>query len=147
MTQRPDLFRVVVCMVPLLDMLRYHLFDQADLWKEEFGTAEDARDFAALAGYSPYHRVREAAAYPATIIISGDADQNCNPCHARKMTARLQSANISEFPILLDYHPRRGHAPVLPLSERVEGLTDRLAFVCEQLGLVGPSTHRKESLS
>ena len=59
MTQRPELFRAVVCMVPMLDMLRYHLFDNAHAWKDEFGTAEDPNDFAALLAYSPYHRVQE----------------------------------------------------------------------------------------
>jgi prolyl oligopeptidase len=135
LTQRPDLYRAVVCMVPMLDMLRYHLFDNAHVWKEEFGTAEDADDFAALAKYSPYHRVCEGVAYPATMIVSGDADHNCNPLHARKMTARLQSANISEHPIFLDYNQFRGHSPVLPLSERIEALTDRMAFLCDQLQL------------
>lgn len=135
MTQRPDLFRAVVCMVPMLDMLRYHLFDNAQVWREEFGTAEDPDDFAVLASYSPYHRVQDGTAYPATMIVSGDADRNCNPLHARKMAARLQAANASEHPILLDYSPFRGHSPVLPLSERVEALTDRMAFLCDQLGL------------
>ena len=135
MTQRPDLFRVVVCMVPMLDMLRYHLFDNAHVWREEFGTAEDPDDFAVLAGYSPYHQVRPGTAYPATLIISGDADRNCNPLHARKMTARLQSSNTSKNPILLDYSPFRGHSPVLPLSVRIEALTDRLVFLCDQLQL------------
>jgi prolyl oligopeptidase len=135
MTQRPDLFRAVVCMVPILDMLRYHLFDNAQMWREEFGTVDDPDDFAVLASYSPYHRIRHGTAYPATMMISGDADKNCNPLHARKMTARLQSANISPYPILLDYKKVRGHSPVLPLSERIEGLTDRMAFVCDQLGV------------
>ena len=138
MTQRPDLFRAVVCMVPILDMLRYHLFDNAHVWKDEFGTAEDAEDFRALLGYSPYHKVRGDIAYPATIIVSGDSDQNCNPLHARKMTARLQAANASEQPILLDYSHHRGHSAVLPLSDRVEALTDRVAFLCHQLQLDCP---------
>jgi prolyl oligopeptidase len=132
-TQRPELFRAAVCMVPMLDMLRYHLFDNAHVWSEEFGTAEDREDFEALRRYSPYHQVREGVAYPATMIVSGDADRNCNPMHARKMTARLQAANSSGLPIFLDYSPFRGHSPVLPLSERVEALTDRMAFLCEQL--------------
>jgi prolyl oligopeptidase len=135
MTQRPDLFRAVVCMTPMLDMLRYHLFDNAHLWKDEFGTSDDPEDFTVLANYSPYHCARSGTAYPATMIISGDKDQNCNPLHARKMTARLQAANTSEHPIVLDYRTFRGHSPVLPLSERIEGLTDRMAFLCDQLGL------------
>jgi prolyl oligopeptidase len=135
MTQRPDLFRVVVCMVPMLDMLRYHLFDNAHVWKEEFGTADDPDDFAALLGYSPYHKIRDGTHYPATMIVSGDSDQNCNALHARKMTARLQAANKGESPIFLDYNRHRGHSPVLPVSERVEALTDRMAFLCDQLEL------------
>jgi prolyl oligopeptidase len=135
MTQRPDLFRAVVCMVPMTDMLRYHLFDKAHMWKDEFGIAEDPEDFAALMGYSPYHNVRDGIAYPATMIVSGDSDQNCNPLHARKMTARLQAANASDGPIMLHYSRYRGHSPVLPLSDRVEALTDRMAFVCDQLQL------------
>jgi len=134
-TQRPELFRAAVCMVPMLDMLRYHLFDNAHVWSEEFGTAEDREDFEALRRYSPYHQVRNGVAYPATMIVSGDADRNCNPLHARKMTARLQAANSSGLPIFLDYSPHRGHSPVLPLSERVEALTDRMAFLCDQLQL------------
>lgn len=135
MTQRPDLFRAVVCIVPMLDMLRYHLFDNAHVWKEELGTADDSADFEALLAYSPYQRVHDGTAYPATMMISGDSDQNCNPLHARKMTARLQAANVSEQPILLDYSQFRGHSPVLPLKDRIEALTDRMAFLCEQLQL------------
>jgi prolyl oligopeptidase len=135
MTQRPDLFRAVICMVPMLDMLRYHLFDNADVWKDEFGTAEDPEDLAALLSYSPYHNVRDGTAYPATMIVSGDSDQNCNALHARKMTARLQAANVSSYPIFLDYSRHRGHSPVLPLSQRIEALTDRMAFLCDQLDL------------
>ena len=126
-------------MVPILDMLRYHLFDEAHVWQEEYGTAEDPDDFAVLAGYSPYHRVRQGTAYPATMMVSGDRDKNCNPLHARKMTARLQAGNTSASPIILDYNKFRGHSPVLPLSERIDGLTDRLAFLCDQLQLEGGS--------
>jgi prolyl oligopeptidase len=135
LTQRPDLFRAVVCMAPLLDMLRYHLFDNAHVWREEYGTADDPDDFAVLYSYSPYHRVRHGTSYPATMIVSGDSDQNCNPLHARKMTARLQTANASRNPILLEYNKHRGHSPVLPLSDRIDGLTDRMAFLCDQLQL------------
>jgi len=134
-TQKPALFRAGLLMVPLLDMVRYHLFDQASLWREEFGTVEDAEDFAALLAYSPYHNVRDGTEYPALLLVSGDADTNCNPLHARKMTARLQAANASENPILLAYSKHRGHSPVLPLSDRIEALTDRILFVSDFLRL------------
>jgi prolyl oligopeptidase len=133
LTQRPDLFQAVLCMVPMLDMLRYHLFDNAHVWTDEFGIADDPEDFLALVTYSPYHMVRDGTAYPATMVVAGGADQNCNPLHARKMTARLQAANSSDRQIFLDYSERRGHAAVLPLSTRIDALTDRLAFLCSQL--------------
>jgi prolyl oligopeptidase len=135
MTQAPSLFRAVVCIAPLLDMVRYHLFNGAAKWKEEFGTAESPDDFAALWRYSPYHRILDNVSYPAVMMISGDADQKCHPLHARKMIARLQAANTSAHPIILDYSKHRGHVPVLPLSIRVGALTDRMAFLCDQLGL------------
>ena len=134
-TQRPDLFRAAICLGPLLDMLRYHLFDFAAGWADEYGSPEDQKDFQSLLAYSPYHRVLENVAYPAVLLISGDADTRCNPMHARKMAARLQAATSSTRPVLLDYKPAWGHTPVQPLSTKIEALTDRLAFVCHELGV------------
>jgi prolyl oligopeptidase len=134
-TQRPDLFRATICLGPLLDMTRYHLFDFAAGWADEYGSPGDERDFHSLLGYSPYHRVQDGADYPAVLLISGDADTRCNPMHARKMTARLQAANRSEYPILLDYKPNWGHTPVQPLSTKIEAVADRLAFLCHELGV------------
>jgi prolyl oligopeptidase len=135
LTQRPDLFRAVVCLGPMLDMLRYHLFDCASSLMDEYGTASIEDDFLYLRAYSPYHNVSAGTPYPAVLFVSGDADTRCNPMHARKMTARLQAATSSSRPILLDYKPFWGHAPVQPLNGRIEALTDRLAFVCHELGI------------
>jgi prolyl oligopeptidase len=132
-TQRPDLFRAAICLGPLLDMTRYHLFDFAAGWSDEYGSPDDEQDCKYLLNYSPYHRVRDGIAYPAVLLISGDADTRCNPMHARKMAARLQAATKSDYPILLDYKSAWGHTPVQPLSARVEALTDRLAFICREL--------------
>ena len=134
-TQRPDLFRAAICLGPLLDMTRYQLFDRVSGWAEEYGSPEDEQDFHHLLKYSPYHRIKDGANYPAALLISGDADTRCNPMHARKMAARLQAANGSEHPILLDYKPEWGHTPVQPLSVKIESLTDRLAFICQELGV------------
>lgn len=134
-TQRPALFRAAICLGPLLDMLRYDLFDRADKWIPEYGSPREEKDFRWLLAYSPYHRVRPQENYPAVMIISGDADVRCNPMHARKMAARLQSATTSGNPILLDYKPLWGHMPVQPRSTKVESLTDRLAFICHELGV------------
>ncbi|MGB8061799.1 MAG: prolyl oligopeptidase family serine peptidase [Candidatus Sulfotelmatobacter sp.] len=134
-TQRPDLFRAAICLGPLLDMTRYHLFDFAAGWTEEYGSPEDEQDFHRLLSYSPYHHVQDGVHYPAVLLISGDADTRCNPMHARKMAARLQAANHPEFPILLDYKPEWGHTPVQPLSTKIEALIDRLTFLCHELGI------------
>ena len=132
MVQRPELFRAVVCVGPLLDMLRYHRFGALGC-VDEFGTADDPDDFQKLLGYSPYHNVQSGTAYPAVLFISGDADSCCNPMHARKMTARLQAATGSTNPILLEYTPTWGHAPTQPLDQRILSLSRRLAFICHEL--------------
>jgi prolyl oligopeptidase len=134
-TQRPELFRAAICLGPLLDMVRYHLFDFAAGWSDEYGTPEDEKDCKYLLNYSPYHKVRDGVAYPAVLLISGDADTRCNPMHARKMTARLQAATTSDYPVLLDYKAAWGHTPVQPRSVRLDALTDRLAFICHELGV------------
>jgi prolyl oligopeptidase len=134
-TQRPDLFRAAICLGPLLDMARYHLFDFAAGWADEYGSPEDQDDFQSLLAYSPYHRILENVAYPAVLLVSGDADTRCNPMHARKMAARLQAATGCSYPILLDYKTEWGHTPVQPHSTKIEALTERLAFVCNELGI------------
>ncbi len=134
-TQRPDLFRAAICLGPLLDMTRYHLFDFAAGWADEYGSPEDEQDFRSLLGYSPYHRVEDGVNYPAILIISGDSDTRCNPMHARKMTARVQAASGSGRPVLLDYKAAWGHTPVQSLSTKIDALTDRLSYVCHELGV------------
>ncbi len=135
LTQRPDLFRVAVCMGPLLDMLRYHRFDSARLSVDEYGTADIKDDFLHLRAYSPYHIVEDGIPYPSVMLISGDEDTCCNPMHARKMAARLQAATSSGRPVVLDYKSTWGHASVQPLTRRIEALTDRLAFICHELNV------------
>lgn len=135
LTQRPDLFRAAICLGPLLDMLRYHRFDSAADWIDEYGSADNKDDFICLRAYSPYHNVQHGVHYPAVLIISGDADTRCNPLHARKMCARLQAATGSGYPVLLDYKTNWGHVPVQPLDIRIEALTDRMAFICHELEL------------
>jgi prolyl oligopeptidase len=135
MTQRPDLFEAVVCIAPLLDMVRYELFDQAVKWRREYGRVEDAEDFKALYSYSPYHHVAEDIDYPATLFVSGDMDDRCNPAHVRKMAARLQGRSAQKSSVIVDYSIERGHSPVLPLSVRIRALARRIAFLCRELGI------------
>jgi prolyl oligopeptidase len=135
MTQRPDLFRAVLCIAPLLDMLRYEHFDKAAQWRHEYGSIGDPEEFKALHAYSPYHRMEDHINYPAVMFVTGDKDERCNPAHVRKMAARLEDRDSQTSPVIVDYSEERGHAPVLPLSIRIDALTRRIAFLCKELGL------------
>jgi prolyl oligopeptidase len=135
MTQRPDLFRAVLCIAPLLDMVRYEHFDEAAKWSDEYGTCQNREDFLALLSYSPYHQVRDDLGYPSVLFVSGDKDDRCNPAHARKMAARLLENREQAATVLLDYSGERGHSPVLPLNVRIDALARRMAFLCRELNL------------
>src|SRR5207245_5726726 len=89
-TQRPDLFRAVVCQVPLLDMLRYPHFQIAKLWIPEYGSAEDPKQFDFVYAYSPYHHVKAGVEYPAILFMTADTDTRVDPMHAKKMAALMQ---------------------------------------------------------
>ena len=135
LTQRPGLFRAVVCQVPLLDMVRYHLFRIARLWIPEYGSADEPEAFRWLYAYSPYHHVRDGTPYPAVLLTTGESDSRVDPLHARKMAARLQAATSSAHPILLRIETRAGHGQGKPLSKALEEWTDVWAFVFAELGL------------
>ena len=135
LTQRPDLFRAVVIQVPLLDMLRYHRFLLARLWIPEYGCADDPGQFRWLRSYSPYHHVRSGTSYPAVLLATAESDTRVDPMHARKMTARLQAATVSDRPVLLRLESRAGHGAGKPLSKMLEELTDTWSFVFRELGL------------
>jgi prolyl oligopeptidase len=135
LTQRPDLFRAVVCQVPLLDMLRYQNFQIAKLWIPEYGSSEDAKQFQWLYAYSPYHHVKQGTAYPAVLFMTADTDTRVDPMHAKKMTAELQAANGGPNPILLRIEPKAGHGAGKPISKLVEEWTDIYSFLFWQLGM------------
>jgi len=135
LTQRPGLFRAVVCQVPLLDMVRYHLFRIARLWIPEYGSADDPEAFRWLHAYSPYHHVRDGTPYPAVLITTGESDSRVDPLHARKMAARLQAATSSDHPILLRLETRAGRGQGKPLSKTLEEWTDVWAFLFSELSL------------
>lgn len=135
LTQRPDLFRAALCIASLLDMVRYERFGRARKWETEYGTVTEPADFHALYAYSPYHHIKNALNYPSTLFVAGDKDDRCDPAHVRKMAARLQDRVAQQNPILVDYSRERGHSPVLPLSVRIEALTRRVAFLCQELNI------------
>jgi len=135
LTQRPDLFRAVVCQVPLLDMLRYQNFQIAKLWIPEYGSSADPKQFEWLYAYSPYHHVKAGTAYPAVLFMTADTDTRVDPMHAKKMTAELQAANGGPNPILLRIEPKAGHGAGKPISKLVEEWTDIYSFLFWQLGM------------
>ena len=134
-TQRPELFRAVVCAYPLLDMLRFQKFLDGPYWVPEYGSAENPDQFKYLYAYSPYHHVVDGAKYPATLFVTGDGDTRVAPLHARKMAARLQAANGSNQPVLLLYDTKSGHSGGRPVNKMIDEFTDRLSFLFWQLGV------------
>jgi prolyl oligopeptidase len=133
-TQRPDLFRVALCAVPLLDMVRYHLFGSGKTWIEEYGSADDAEDFRAIHAYSPYQHVAQGRKYPATLLLSADSDDRVDPMHARKFAAELQWAS-NGGPVLLRVEKHSGHGGADLVKANVEKLADTYAFALEQMGV------------
>jgi prolyl oligopeptidase len=138
LTQRPELFRAVACSVPLLDMVRYHLFGSGRTWVPEYGSAEDEAEFRTLLAYSPYHRVRPGVRYPAVLMLSADSDDRVDPMHARKMAARLQAAAgaaSGEAPVLLRVESNAGHGGAGLVRQAVELSADSSAFLMREVGL------------
>jgi prolyl oligopeptidase len=135
LTQRPDLFRAVVCAVPLLDMLRYQNFRIAKLWIPEYGSADDAEQFRWLYAYSPYHRVRPGVSYPAVLLTTAESDSRVDPMHALKMAARLQASTACDRPVLLRVESKAGHGAGKPLTKVVDEQTDVWSFLFWQLGV------------
>jgi len=138
-TQRPDLFRAVVCAVPLLDMLRYQNFQIAKLWIPEYGSADDPKQFEWLYAYSPYHHVQPGQQYPAILFMTGDTDTRVDPMHAKKMAALMQAeaknGASKERPILLRIETKAGHGQGKPVTKQIEESTDMYSFLFWQLGV------------
>ena len=133
--QRPELFKAVVCSVPLLDMIRYHKFGPARFWIPEYGSAEDPEQFKYLYKYSPYHNVQNGTDYPAIVFTAGENDARVSPLHARKMTAEMQKANPNGEPILLLERKKSGHGGGTTLSIQIEQTADIRTFLMDQLGM------------
>ncbi|WP_437831635.1 prolyl oligopeptidase family serine peptidase [Sorangium sp. So ce1153] len=127
LTQRPELFRAAVCGVPLLDMVRYHLFGSGKTWISEYGSADDPAQFKALHAYSPYHHVRPGTRYPAVLLLSADSDDRVDPMHARKFAAALQAASAGG-PVLLRIERNAGHGGADLIKAAVEKGADQISF-------------------
>ena len=138
-TQRPDLFRAVVCQVPLLDMIHYQDFQIAKLWIPEYGTSENAEQFKWLYAYSPYHHMKSGTEYPAILFMTADTDTRVDPMHAKKMAALMQSearnGTSRTRPILLRIESKAGHGAGKPVTKQIEEFTDIYSFLFWQLGV------------
>jgi prolyl oligopeptidase len=136
LTQRPELFQAVLCEYPDLDMIGYYRFKNNNPPALlEYGNASDPEQFKFLSAYSPYQRVKPGTKYPAVLMTTGDQDTRVPPLQARKMTARLQAATTSGWPVLLLYDTKAGHAGGRPFSKVVDDLSLELAFLFWQLGM------------
>jgi prolyl oligopeptidase len=134
-TQKPDLMRAVVSAVGIYDMLRVELAPNGAFNVTEFGTVKDPEQFKALYAYSPYHHVNDGTKYPAVLMLTGANDGRVAPYHSRKMTARLQAANKSDYPILLRTTSSAGHGIGTALSERIKQTADIDSFLFAQLDM------------
>ena len=133
--QRPELFKVVNCRVPLLDMIRYHKFGPGRFWIDEYGSPDNPEQFEYLYKYSPYHNVIDGTDYPAIMISAGENDARVDPLHSRKMVARMQEANPNGEPILLLLKRDSGHGGGTTLSMHIEKAADTWAFLMNELGM------------
>lgn len=129
MTQRPDLMKVALPAVGVMDMLRYHKFTAGAGWAYDYGTADDSPEmFEYLKGYSPYHNLKEGTAYPATMVTTADHDDRVVPAHSFKFAARLQEVHAGENPVLIRIETNAGHGAGKPTSKIIEEQADKWAF-------------------
>lgn len=139
LTQHPEKYAAVVCLDPLLDMVRYELFGRGPSWRREYGSADDPAEFDVLLSYSPYHHVDHGTAYPAVLFGVAEGDTRVDPLHAEKMCAALQHASSGRGPILLRYERGAGHGK-RPKSLLINRDADCLAFFAHHLGLEEPGS-------
>ena len=135
LTQRPDLMKVALPAVGVLDMLRYHTFTAGAGWAYDYGTAEDSKEmFDYLKGYSPVHNVKEGVQYPATLVTTGDHDDRVVPAHSFKFAAELQDKQSGELPTLIRIETDAGHGAGTPVSKTIDQYADIFGFTLYNMG-------------
>jgi prolyl oligopeptidase len=135
MTQRPDLMKVALPAVGVLDMLRYHTFTAGAGWAYDYGTAEDSKEmFEYLKGYSPLHNAKAGVEYPATLITTGDHDDRVVPAHSFKFAAELQAKQSGDNPVLIRIETDAGHGAGTPVSKTIEQYADLYGFTFYNMG-------------
>lgn len=136
MTQRPDLFKVAIAEVGVMDMLRYHKFTIGWNWASDYGTSEDSKAmFEYLKGYSPLHNLKPGTHYPATLVATADHDDRVVPAHSFKFAATLQACNAGNNPTLIRIDSKAGHGGGKPMSKQLEEMADIISFIMYNMGL------------
>ena len=135
MTQRPDLMKVALPAVGVMDMLRYHTFTAGAGWAYDYGTSEDSKEmFDYLYNYSPVHNVKEGTKYPATLITTGDHDDRVVPAHSFKFAAELQEKQAGDAPVLIRIETKAGHGAGKPTSMIIDEYADIFGFTLYNMG-------------
>ncbi|TMI74814.1 MAG: S9 family peptidase [Bacteroidetes bacterium] len=135
MTQRPELFKVALPAVGVMDMLRFHKFTVGWGWTVEYGNADSASQFPFIYKYSPYHNLKPGTSYPATLVTTADHDDRVVPAHSFKFAARLQEYNVGSNPVLIRVETNAGHGAGKPTSKQIDEAADTWSFVMQNLGM------------
>ena len=134
MTQRPDLFKVAIPQVGVMDMLRYHKFTIGWNWASDYGTSEDSQEmFEYLKGYSPLHNLKPGTKYPATMVTTADHDDRVVPAHSFKFAATLQECNDGTNPTIIRIDSKAGHGAGKPMAKVLEEQADIYGFIMYNL--------------
>ena len=135
--QRPELFRVAIPRVGVMDMMRYHLFTIGWNWASDYGTADDSPEMASyLLGYSPLHTIKnDGTPYPASMVTTADHDDRVVPAHSFKYAAALQAADTGDQPKLIRIDSKAGHGAGKPIGKVIDEWTDIYSFIFNNLGI------------
>ena len=138
LNQRPDLWGAALPAVGVMDMLRFQKFTIGWAWTSDYGSSENADEFAALYKYSPLHNIKPGTKYPPTLITTADHDDRVFPGHSFKYAAAMQAAQSGPAPVLIRIETRAGHGAGKPTTKVIEEVTDQWAFLVKNLGMEVP---------
>ena len=133
MLQNPELFKVALPGVGVMDMLRFHKFTIGWAWTSDYGSPDDKAAFMNLLAYSPYHNIEDGRCYPTTLVITSNRDDRVVPSHSYKFAARLQAAQGCENPILIRIEDRAGHGAGTPRSKSIDAISDKYSFTLNEI--------------
>lgn len=135
LNQRPDLFGAALPAVGVMDMLRFHKFTIGRAWTSDYGSSENADEFAALYAYSPLHNIKEGTKYPAVMVTTADHDDRVVPAHSFKYAATMQKMQGGDAPILIRIETKAGHGAGKPTAKQIEEAADIYGFLMKSLGM------------